>query len=294
MGITGQDKRFISAEDLRMVENFWIYKVQHAVYGHIFQSLGPHSKVPLVKQLGICQSKLGLLECRGRLMNSEILPPVLLPKDHKITRLIVKGIHEENLHMRVGHTLAQVRKRYWIPHGRVLVKNVLRDCTPCKKFHGGPFRLPDMPCLPQSRVTRSEPFQFTGLDYLGPFYIRKTHGETPEKKWICIFTCLAVRAIHLEVVADLSTESFLNSMQRFISRRGTPEKVISDNFSSFKLGKQVLDSIWNDVVDNEEVHSYFAKKGIKWHFITELSPWEGGFYERLIGTVKSCLRKALG
>ncbi len=189
-GVNGHDKFFISAEDLQTVENFWIHKVQRAVYGQIFQSSG--TKDPLVKWLGICQSETGLLVCQGRLQNSDLPPPILLPKNHRITELIVKDIHEENMHMRVAHTLALVQKRFWIPHGRVVVRNVLNSCLLCKRFHGGPFKLPNMPSLPQSRVTRSEPFQFTGLDYLGPFHVRRCSRENSEKRWICIFTCLAV------------------------------------------------------------------------------------------------------
>ncbi|MCP3668459.1 MAG: transposase family protein [Gammaproteobacteria bacterium] len=292
--INCEGKWFISAADLLVAEKFWFYRIQHSAFESVFKSLGTKTEDSLVKQLDLVQNESGLLESRGRQEILDKPSPLLLPKNHQITKLIIDDIHKENLHMRVGHTLAQVRQRFWIPHGRVVVKNVLNSCITCKKFHGGPFRLPDMPTLPRSRVCQSEPFQFVGLDYCGPMMIRKSRKEEPEKRWICIFTCLAIRAVHLEVVKDLSTESFLHTVQRFISRRGTPEKIISDNFSSFKMGQQVLDAMWQDTIDDAEVYSYFSKKGMNWNFITELSPWEGGFYERLIGSVKSCLRKALG
>ena len=95
-----------------------------------------------------------------------------------------------------------------------------------------------------------KPFIFVGLDYMGPLTI---HDErTPTKNWICLFTCLRIRAIHLEVVNNMSTESFLLCMRRFISRRGKPQLIISDNANQIKLGCDVLKKVWNDAVKNDD------------------------------------------
>ena len=115
-----------------------------------------------------------------------------------------------------------------------------------------------------------------------------------KKKWFCLFTCLNVRAIHLELVEDMSTETFLLCFRRFIAKRVTPSSIISDNGSQLKLGYSVIKKIWNSVVQSEDVQSYSADKGISWKFITEYSPWQGGFYERLVGITKRSLRKDLG
>ena len=103
-----------------------------------------------------------------------------------------------------------------------------------------------------------------------------------------------MRAIHLEWVRTLSAEHFLNCLRRFMARRGRPELIISDNAAQFKLVKTVIDKQWKQLCLGEEVVSYFSDKGIGWKFTTALAPWQGGFYERLIGFVKRCLQKAIG
>ena len=149
-----------------------------------------------------------------------------------------------------------------------------------------------MPPWPKQRVAQSAPFQFIGLDYLGPILVKEE--DKMVKMWICLFTCLAVRAIHLEWVRSLSAEHFLNCLRRFATRRGRPELIISDNAAQFKLVKTVIDKQWRQLSIDERVITYFSDKGIKWQFTTALAPWQGGFYERLVGLVKRCLRKAIG
>lgn len=149
--------------------------------------------------------------------------------------------------------------------------------------------MPIMPPLPRKRVNESSPFTYTGVDYFGPIYV-KTDGVT-KKVWVCLFTCLVVRAIHLELMQDMSTEEFLHGLRRFIARWGKPKQLISDNASQFKLASNILEEIWASTVRDPDVQSYIANEDIKWQFIVELAPWMGGFYERLIGIVKRCLRK---
>ena len=114
------------------------------------------------------------------------------------------------------------------------------------------------------------------------------------KMWICLFTCLAIRAVHLEWVRSLSAEHFLLCLRRFIARRGRPELIISDNAAQFKLVKTVIDEQWRELPLDENLVSYLSNSGIKWKFTTALAPWQGGFYERLVGLVKRCLRKGIG
>ncbi|VDI41861.1 Hypothetical predicted protein [Mytilus galloprovincialis] len=93
--------------------------------------------------------------------------------------------------------------------------------------------MPNVAPFPRSRVSRSLPFQGTGLDYLGPVYVKD--GTVMKKRWICLFTCFVTRAIHLEIVNDMTTEEFICAFRRFVSTRGTPSEVISDNASQFAV-----------------------------------------------------------
>ncbi|PFX20422.1 hypothetical protein AWC38_SpisGene15123 [Stylophora pistillata] len=105
---------------------------------------------------------------------------------------------------------------------------------------------------------------------------------------------LAVRAIHLEVVHDMTAEQFLFCLRRFIATRGKPRQIISDNASQFKVVKSTVEEAWQLSMTSPDTQSYLANEGIKWSFTIELAPWMGGFYERLIGLVKQSLRKSIG
>ncbi len=152
--------------------------------------------------------------------------------------------------------------------------------------------MPRMPALPRTRVSEAHPFIHTGLDYMGPLQIKTSDGA--KKVWICLFTCLVTRAVHLELVLDMSAEEFLLGFKRFISQRGTPRDIISDNAAQFKAAGATIESVWTRVIHSEDVQTQISTRGIKWNFIVELAPWMGGFYERLVGVVKRSFRKTVG
>ena len=132
-----------------------------------------------------------------------------------------------------------------------------------------------MPPWSCDRVSQTLPFQFVGLYYLGPVYVKANNGL--DKNWICLFTCLSVRAIHLEWVMDLTATQLFNCLQRFVSRRGKPDSIISDNASQFKLTSTVSSKQWKKVFIDKEVFSYVVVEDIKWNITTVLAPWQGAF-----------------
>ena len=172
------------------------------------------------------------------------------------------------------------------------MRSVISKCVICQKFEGSSFQLPNMPPWPRERVSQSEPFQFIGLDYLGPIHVKL--GTEVKKVWVCLFTCLAVRAIHLEWILDLTATQFLGCLRRFVSRRGKPDLIISDNAPQFKLTNTALSNQWRQIFRDEDVLSYVSSQEIRWNFTTALAPWQGGFYERLVGMVKRSMKKAIG
>ena len=147
---------------------------------------------------------------------------------------------------------------------------------------------------PPSRIEESALFTYTGPDYLGRLYVKVNDESVTQKVWICLSTCLAVRAVHLEFVNDMSAEQFLLCLRRFIARRGKPKQIILDNAPQFKLTKSTVDEAWQFATTNPDTQSYLANERIEWSFIIELAPWMGGFYERLVGLVKQALRKSIG
>ena len=220
----------------------WELYIQQKNFPEAYKALKTNQRNILKEQLGSKLDEDSLIRCHGRFVNvelpEEVKHPNLLPRKQHFTDLIIESYHKGLLHAGVTHTLSQLRHEYWIPHGRTEVKRVLRTCTICCRHEGGPYKMPPMALWPKSRVMKSSPFSFVGLDYLGPLYIKES-GKI-QKTWVCLFTCLAVRAVHSELARNMSAEQFLLCLRKFIARRGQPTKIVCDNASQFKLAKSTL------------------------------------------------------
>lgn len=286
----------LDESEIDNAERLWTKYLQRDQYSDVIESIKWAKPNNLKTQLGIQMDTNGLLRCHGRLENAEICEgarqPVLLSKYSRYTELMIEMHHKKAFHTGVAQTLSLIRQKYWIPQGRSTVRKVLRACKICQKHEGGSYKMPLMPPLPTERVSTAAPFTNTGIDYFGPLYI-KIKGDT-QKAWVCLYTCLVTRAVHLELMQDMSAYQFLLGFRRFIAQHGKPTKVISDNASQFKLAADTVDKLWRDILLENDVVSYAANEKIQWKFIVELAPWMGGFYERLVGLVKRSLRKAIG
>ena len=150
------------------------------------------------------------------------------------------------------------------------------------------YRTPDPPPLPKIRVGERRPFAVTGVNFTGALYVKESNGE--QKAYICLFTCARTRAIHLEIVTDLSAETFLLAFRRFASRRSIPSVMLSDNASTYLAAAEELKILFESDVIKEAL----GRQGVDWQFIPKRAPWYGGFWERSIGLTKQAIRKTLG
>ena len=229
----------------------------------------------------------------GRLGNSDLEVeaegPIILPKDHIYTIKTIEECHERVLHGRVRETLAELRSKFWVPKGRQCVKKVLNKCVVCKKLEGKAYDAPCSAALPEFRVTEAPPFLMLGVDFAGPFYV-KSPTASMTKVYIALSSCCLTRALHLELVKDLSAEAFTRALRRFAARRGTPVPIVSDNAKAFKTTSKALKKLYT----HPEVVRELSSKMIEWKFNLERALWWGGFFERMVGCVKRCLRKVLG
>ena len=166
-----------------------------------------------------------------------------------------------------------------------MVRRLLRKCVPCRKTSGKAYPSQDHHLFPR---IEPKPFEVTGVDFTGALYVRD-HG-TESKAYICLFTCGLSRAVHLEVVQDLSVETFLQALRRFAARKSLPRLLLSDNASTYVSAAKELQQLFT----SHKLEESLSTKGIQWRFIPKRAPWYGGFGERLIGLTKTVLKKVLG
>lgn len=271
----------------------WIRNTQHQVFINEIKNIKSSShRLPLVRQLRLFIDNQGALRCGGRIHNaptSELTKfPYLLPTKHPFTKLVIYDIHQRLLHAGTNSTVTALRQAYWIPSARQTVRNLLRHCVICQKVAGRPYKAPDPPPLIKARIQETEPFNVTGVDFTGALYVREKDGES--KAYICLFTCAVTRAVHLEIVTNLTVEEFLQAFRRFSSRKSLPRLMISDNASTYLAAADEI----NDLFRSSSLSNVLSKKGVTWQFIPKRAPWYGGFWERLIGMTKASLKKVLG
>ena len=264
-------------------QEMWIREAQLTLEGHPQFAKWSH-------QLELRKDDSGVWRCGGRLQGADIpegaKSPILIPSEHPLAELIVTAAHARMMHSGLGSTLAEVRTRFWIVRGRQLVKRVLRRCVTCRRYEGAPFRPPRAPPLPDFRVKRSQPFEHVGMDFAGPLYVYDDRNSPAKKTWILLLTCAVTRAVHLELVTDLTTEAFIRGFRKFTARRGMPGHIVTDNGQTFKAADRYFRAVAK-ALDR-------VTQGPKWSFNLERAPWWGGMFERLVKSVKGVLRKTIG
>lgn len=243
---------------------------------------------------GLCPTLNGVLRVGGRLsrasMPEESKHPVILAKNSHISDILLRHIHEEVGHCGRNHMLSKLRQKYWITGASTAIRSVLSKCVICRRLNSLPG-CQQMADLPADRVTPNvPPFTHVGVDYFGPFEVKSR--RTVVKRYGVIFTCLAIRAIHIEVAPSLDTDSFINALRRFIARRGQVKELRSDNGKNFVGAERELRVAiqgWNQ----GQINDVLLQKGIKWSFNPPTGSHYGGTWERLIRSVRKVLNSIL-
>lgn len=239
----------------------------------------------------------GVLRVGGRISRAPISPdarnPIILPKKHHVTTILIRYLHEKNGHCGHEQVLSLLREQFWVVKGRAAIKEVIGRCLTCKKRMARRMSQ-EMAELPRVRLTPYEPpFTYTGVDYFGPFYVKRGRGKVTEKRWGAIFVCMNSRAVHLEVARSLETDDFILLLVRFLNRRGHVKEIRSDNGTNFVgADREIKEAI--DRIDNEKVGGELMQRGCKWVFHPPGASHMSGVWERLVKTVKRSLKAILG
>ncbi|GFU95903.1 integrase catalytic domain-containing protein [Trichonephila clavipes] len=185
--------------------------------------------------------------------------------------------------------------QFWPINGKGIAEKTVHDCIAC--FRQKPTEVDQlMGNLPSERVTPSEPFLNSGMDFCGPFQIKFKNQRKGifSKVYVAIFVCLATKAIHLEAVTDLTTEAFIAALKRLCARRGRISTLMSDNATNFKGAAAELNRFIKLICNkNETLANYFASEAIQWKFIPPRSPNFGGLWEAGVKSFKHHLYRIL-
>ena len=240
----------------------------------------PIPKESSLSKLNPFLCKQGLLRKGNRLDNADLnydaKYPIIIPSGH-IAKLLLRFQHVFMNHSGIGSVVTALKNKFWIIKAKVIAKTIIKYCVHCQRQDSRPCNEVAAP-LPSDRVRKGPPFSVVGIDYAGPLYC----SEFPKRKlYILLFVCGITRAIHLELTESLLTSEFLLCFRRFTARRGIPRKIYSDNARTFT-------SAANQLANHYGVHVP------AWQFIVPRAPFWGGWWERLVRSVKSALRKSLG
>ena len=232
----------------------------------------------------------GIMRVGGRIRRANLSVtlknPIILPKSSHITSLIIGHVHERTHHSGRGITLNELRSSgYWIVSGNAMVRQFISKCVTCRHLRGnqGEQKMAD---LPKSRIEPAPPFTYCGVDFFGPWHVQR--GRAAVKRYGALFTCLASRAVHIEVADSLETDSFINALRRFICRRGSVREIRCDRGTNF-IGAEAELKKAIEEMDDQEIKAELLKENIDWIKNPACASNFGGVWERQIRSIRSVM-----
>ena len=284
----------LCVEELHEAENCILRFAQRSHY--VKEVSGVVTKQSHIHSLEPFLDKDGLLRVGGRLGNTVTIEDsqhqIIIPKESHVAKLVVRDAHENDTkHAGRETVLSALRCKFWIPQPRGLINQMLMSCVVCKRLRGKlqGQRMADLPC---ERITPGiSAFEHVGIDCFGPFAVKRARSSV--KRYGCIFTCLSMRAIHLEKLDDLSADSFINALIRFCARRGVPKTIRCDNGTNFVGAEREINKQFREQCATKKLDNYCLINGIEWIFNPPAASHMGGSWERQIRTVRKVLSVVL-
>lgn len=283
--------RFLARSELEAALTSLVKHVQAQHFQSDIDRLMENLPLPRqLRKLSPFLDEQGVLRVGGRLSRSglefEHKHPALLPRESRLSYLIIEAIHLESCHAGVNTMHCLIVQQFWILSVKRAIRHCLSKCIRCYRVNPAPLE-PYMSDLPKVRVNQAKPFSIVGVDYGGPFSIKsgRHRGAKISKAYLCLFVCFTTKALHLELASDLSTEAFIAALRRFVGRRGRVSIIHSDRGTNFVGAKSVFDSYMRDASETEQ---------IEFRFNPPSSPHWGGIWEIQIKVVKSHLYRIIG
>jgi len=239
----------------------------------------------------------GLICVGGRLSNSALSDeqkhPILLHKSSHLSLLLVCHWHDITGHSGPRVLTTLIGRQFWILSLRGLIRSLISRCNTCVRLTAANPQ-PVMADLPRSRVSESRPFSCVGIDFAGPLFMteHKLRKARRYKIYVAVFVCFVVKAVHLEVVSDLTTDAFLAALKRFVARRGLPTDIYSDCGTNFVGAARQLHNLINDPINRTKLSA--GAPSCLWHFNPPAAPHFGGLWEAAVRSAKSLLVRIMG
>ncbi|XP_062557983.1 uncharacterized protein LOC134222851 [Armigeres subalbatus] len=288
----------LKREEYQKAEAYLWRSAQADCFGDEIRTIKKNRQLPLQQQQQLEKSSSlynlspfldteDVLRMEGRAAQGSSLPfelrfPIILPKQHLVTDKLLEYYHHRVAHGNVESAVNEIRQRFSIQNLRAELKRIGKSCMWCK-VKKCRARTPRMAPLPESRVTPGlPPFSHTGVDFCGPVTV--TVGRRSEKRYICLFTCMTTRAVHLEVAHSLTTQACLMAIRRFVCRRGKPLEFYSDNGTNFQAASKAIVKQIGEKCEDE-----FTDSRTRWNFNPPSAPHMGGVWERLVRSLKAAL-----
>ncbi|GBO10858.1 hypothetical protein AVEN_256840-1 [Araneus ventricosus] len=245
--------------------------------------------------LNIFLDKSGIIRVGRRLskystLNINQKHPMLLPKDHHLTRSIIKEYHVRYLHAGPQLLLSLLRQKFWFLHGLSIVRQEFHKSLICRRANSQSCQQLMSESLSSVRITPDRPSERIGVDFWGPILTKPNviRSKVKFKSYVALFICMWSKAVLIELVPDLPTAAFLAALRRFLSRRGLPSDSYSDNGTNFKGAANHLRQLFN-IAKGSEIQQFCTSNYFQWHFIPPYSINHGGLWEASIKLAKHYL-----
>ncbi|XP_045508116.1 uncharacterized protein LOC123703948 [Colias croceus] len=299
-----QRPTYLTLQDVRKAKTAIIKYVQSTEFSADLEQLKKDNKLrsnSALLSLNPFLDENGILRVGGRLKNSNISEdmkhPIIIPYSGRLTELLINEAHELSFHGGAKITISILRQKYWIIKGYRATKKQLRTCITCKKRE--PTKLHQlMGDMPSYRVNPAPPFYHTGVDFTGfvNVKINKGRGVKTTKGYIALFICMVTKAVHIEIVSDLSSTTFIAALRRMAARRGTPKHIYSDNGTNFVGANKIIQQEYNELISNfsDSFYKEITEMEIERHWNCPSWPSAGGIWERSIRSLKQHIKRVVG
>lgn len=298
-----EEKSFaISRPSIAEVENaanYWAVTSQKDSFPNEYKTIARGKNLsPSSSLWGLTprMDQVGVLRIAGRLNNlpfaDHVKHPIILDRRSKLAKRVALDSHTRLCHGGVQMCTQYLRNKYWIPGIRILLRSVVYHCKECalhRQNAGQQF----MAELPAIRLQPTPAFQNTGVDYAGPIMLK--YGRNSKVKgYIAVFVCMVYKAVHLELVSDMTSSAFIAALSRFVNlRAGRVRHMYSDNGTNFVGANRELKEA-AEVWQQHEVMRHLENCSIQWHFNVPHAPHHGGLWEAAVKSTKHHLKRECG